>query len=75
VSCLNADGLQPMPGELVIGVAGLAELHYGVLVATLPDARAVRLTRLTGLQMLLDPFPADGWTCRSPPPPMPMRRP
>ena len=37
----------------------LAELHYGVLVATSADARATRLARLTGLQRRVDPLPLD----------------
>ncbi|HET9653848.1 MAG TPA: type II toxin-antitoxin system VapC family toxin [Kineosporiaceae bacterium] len=58
-SVLIASDLQPLPGELAISVASLAELHYGVLVAKSPEARAVRLARLTGLQKRFDPLPVD----------------
>lgn len=58
-SVLIANDLQPLPGELAISVASLAELHYGVLVATTADARAARLARLTGLQKRFDPLPVD----------------
>jgi predicted nucleic acid-binding protein len=58
-SVLIATDLAPLPGELAISVISLAELHYGVLVASSADARAVRLTRLTGLQKRFDPLPVD----------------
>jgi len=56
---LIANDLQALPGELAISVVSLAELHYGVLVATTTDARATRLARLTGLQKRFDPLPVD----------------
>lgn len=58
-SVLIAAGVLPLPGQLAISVASLAELHYGVLVARSPEARAVRLARLTGLQRRFDPLPID----------------
>jgi len=58
-SVLIAADVQPLPGELAISVISLAELHYGVLVAHSPEARAVRLARLSGLQKRFDPLPVD----------------
>jgi len=56
---LIAADVQPLPGELAISVISLAELHYGVLVAASPEARAARLTRLTGLSRRFGPLPVD----------------
>lgn len=60
-SVLIANDLQPLPGELAISVASLAELHYGVLAATTADARAhqaILYTRnaadLEGIEDLID---------------------
>lgn len=58
-SVLIAAEVQPLPGELAISVISLAELHYGVLVAKNADARAARLSRLSGLQKRFDPLPVD----------------
>ena len=58
-SVLIAADVQPLPGELAISVISLAELHYGVLVAANPNARATRLARLSGLQKRFDPLPVD----------------
>jgi predicted nucleic acid-binding protein len=58
-SVLIATDVQRLPGELAISVISLAELHYGVLVATSADARATRLARLSGLQKRFDPLPVD----------------
>lgn len=58
-SILIASDVQPLPGQLAISVISLAELSYGVLVATSGDARATRLARLTGLQRRFDPLPVD----------------
>jgi len=58
-SVLTATDVQPLPGELAISVISLAELHYGVLVATSAETRAVRLKRLTGLSKRFDPLPVD----------------
>jgi toxin FitB len=58
-SVLIAPDLQPLPGELAISVVSLAELHYGVLVAKSAEARAIRLSRLSGLQKRFDPLPVD----------------
>lgn len=58
-SVLITTDVQPLPGELAISVISLAELHYGVLVASSADARATRLARLSGLQKRFDPLPVD----------------
>jgi toxin FitB len=58
-SVLIASDVQPLPGQLAISVVSLAELNFGVLVATSGDARATRLARLTGLQKRFDPLPVD----------------
>jgi predicted nucleic acid-binding protein len=58
-SVLIAADLQPLPGELAISVISMAELHYGVLVASSAEARALRLKRLTGLSKRFDPLPVD----------------
>ncbi|WP_213454016.1 type II toxin-antitoxin system VapC family toxin [Rhizomonospora bruguierae] len=58
-SVLVATDVEPIPGELAISVASLAELHFGVLVAKTPEVRAVRLSRLTALQRRFDPLPVD----------------
>jgi toxin FitB len=58
-SVLITTDVQPLPGELAISVISLAELHYGVLVASSADARATRLARLSGVQKRFDPLPVD----------------
>ena len=50
---------EPLPGELAISTVTLAELHFGVLVATRADVRAERLRRLSLLQRQFDPLPVD----------------
>ena len=44
-SILIATDVTPIPGELAISVASLAELQFGVLVAKTAEARALRLAR------------------------------
>lgn len=52
-------GVAPIPGELAISVATVAELQFGVLVARNDTVRATRLRRLSGLQRRFDPLPID----------------
>lgn len=52
-------GVAPIPGELAISVATVAELQFGVLVARNDTVRAARLRRLSGLQRRFDPLPID----------------
>jgi hypothetical protein len=50
--------------EAAISVASLAELHFGVLVATDPDERALRAQRLGVLEATFDPLPVDAAVAR-----------
>jgi hypothetical protein len=58
-SLLIATDVTPIPGELAISVASLAELQFGVLVAKNAEARAGRLARLSAIQRRFDPLPVD----------------
>jgi len=58
-SVLIATDLSPLPGDLGISVASLAELHFGVLVTDDPVIRAERLRRLTELRRTFDALPID----------------
>ena len=58
-SVVIAEGIAPLPGELAISAVTLAELHFGVLVATRPEVRAERLRRLSILQQRFEPLPVD----------------
>ena len=54
------------PGELegAISAASLAELHFGVLVATDEDERARRSQRLGVVEATFDPLPVDAAVAR-----------
>ncbi|MFL5926025.1 MAG: PIN domain-containing protein [Gaiellaceae bacterium] len=54
------------PGELegAISAASLAEVHFGVLVATEDDERARRSQRLGVLEATFDPLPVDAAVAR-----------
>lgn len=58
-SVVIADDIAPIPGVVAISTVTLAELHFGVLVATSAEARAERLRRLTILQHRFDALPLD----------------
>jgi predicted nucleic acid-binding protein len=58
-SVVVATDVGPLPGELAISAATLAELHFGVLVAGEPAVRAERLRRLSVLQRQFDALPVD----------------
>lgn len=58
-SILIATDVAPIPGELAISVASIAELQFGVLVAKSAEARALRLARLSAVQRRFDPLPVD----------------
>lgn len=58
-SVVIATDVGPLEGELAISSATLAELHFGVLVATDADVRAERLRRLSILQHRFDALPVD----------------
>lgn len=54
------------PGDLegAISTASLAELHFGVLVASASDERARRAQRLGVIEATFDPFPVDASIAR-----------
>lgn len=58
-SVVLARNVGPLPGELAISAATLAELHFGVLVTADPAVRAERLRRLSVLQRRFDALPVD----------------
>lgn len=58
-SVVIAAGIAPLPGVLAISAVTLAELHFGVLVATNPEVQAERLRRLSLLQQRFDALPVD----------------
>jgi predicted nucleic acid-binding protein len=58
-SILIASDVDPLPGELAISTVSLAELHFGVLVASSSSTRAERLRRLSVLQRQFDALPVD----------------
>ena len=58
-SVLVATDVVPIPGELAISVASIAELQFGVLVAKNDHARATRLARLSAIQRRFDALPID----------------
>jgi toxin FitB len=58
-SVVIADGVAPIPGVLAISAVTLAELHFGVLVATTSTVRAERLRRLSVLQQHFEALPVD----------------
>lgn len=58
-SVLVADDVVPIPGELAISIASIAELTFGVLVAEDDRTRATRLSRLSSIERRFDPLPID----------------
>jgi predicted nucleic acid-binding protein len=60
--------LGPDPGlidaEVAISAVSLAELHFGVLVATAPAVRAERLRRLSIIERTFDALAVDGSVAR-----------
>lgn len=54
------------PGEIegAISAASLAELYFGVLVASDEDERARRVRRLGVIEATFDPLPLDAEVCR-----------
>ena len=57
-------GAVPSDIEAAISVASLAELHFGVLVASDPDERARRAQRLGVIEATFDPLPVDASVSR-----------
>lgn len=58
-SVIIAGDVAPIPGVLAISAISLAELQFGVLVATTPTVRAERLRRLSIVQKHFDALPVD----------------
>lgn len=58
-SVVIAEDVTPIPGVLAISAVTLAELHFGVLVATSAEVRAERLRRLSILHRRFDALPLD----------------
>lgn len=58
-SVLLSNVVGPLPGELAVSAATMAELHFGVLVADNNRVRATRLRKLRALQRRFDPLPID----------------
>lgn len=58
-SVIIASDIAPLPGVLAISVISVAELQFGVLVATTATARAERLRRLSVLHKHFDALPVD----------------
>lgn len=58
-SVVIATDVGPLPGDLAISTATLAEMHFGVLVTSDPVTRAERLRRLSILQRRFDSLPVD----------------
>jgi toxin FitB len=50
--------------EVAISVVSIAELHFGVLVASDDEARADRLQRLATIERAFDPIPFDATVAR-----------
>jgi predicted nucleic acid-binding protein len=55
----------PADVEGAISVASLAELHFGVLVATEDDERARRTDRLAAVEAAFDPIPVTTEVARA----------
>ena len=58
-SVVIAADVGPLEGDLAISCVTLAELHFGVLVATTRQVRAERLRRLLLLQRTFQALPLD----------------
>jgi predicted nucleic acid-binding protein len=58
-SVLLAADIGPLPGELAISTASLAELHFGVLIAADRQVRADRLRRLGLIESQFHALPVD----------------
>lgn len=54
-----ATGIEPLEGELAISAITLAELHFGVLVATQQQTSAERLRRLLVVERTFNALPLD----------------
>jgi toxin FitB len=57
--------LRELPSEAAISVATLAELHFGVTLATTATVRALRLRRLGAIEGAFDALPIDANVARA----------
>jgi hypothetical protein len=64
-SVLVHGGFEHLDGELAISAVSLAELHFGVLVASDDDRRAQRLQRVALVERLFEPLAVDSAVARS----------
>jgi predicted nucleic acid-binding protein len=64
-SVVIATDVSDLPGQLAISAATLADLHFGVLVASAASIRAERLRRLSTVESLFDALPVDEAVSRS----------
>jgi toxin FitB len=64
-SVLLSDDVAPLPGELAISAASLAELHFGVLVTRDEGVRADRLRRLGLIESQFEALPVDASVARA----------
>lgn len=64
-SILIANDVPPIDGEVAISAVSLAELHFGLLVATTAEARVQRLHRLIAVERKFEPLPVDASVARS----------
>ncbi len=51
--------------QVAVSVVSFAELQYGLLVATDPAERGLRLARLSAIEETFDPLPVTGAVARS----------
>jgi hypothetical protein len=54
----------PIAADVAISAVSLAELHFGVLVAADPAARAERLRRVAVIEKMFDALPVDDAVAR-----------
>jgi toxin FitB len=64
-SVLLAEDVSPIPGDLAISAASLAELHFGVLVTSDDQVRADRLRRLAIIESRFAALPLDSAVARA----------
>jgi predicted nucleic acid-binding protein len=63
-SVLLADDVPPIPGDLAISTASIAELHFGILLTDDPAERSTRLQRMGELESFFEPLPIDAAVAR-----------
>jgi predicted nucleic acid-binding protein len=58
-SVLIGSTLDRLEGEFTISVVSIAELQFGVLIASSEPQRAHRLARLSAINRIFEPLPVD----------------